>query len=548
MALPFVRKLANLDRYSLARANAGIYFNVVVGTRLRLQSDPNSSATAPLKIPTETAQWVELLAGPLTWLIQKHPTLSVVVGDHLGGEPKFLRMPTVDITRIIRVTSIQHRNDITQVLEREHSLPFDLLDTQVPLWRIIVVHVQADDTFFLLHVYLHVIGDGRSGMGLTQQLVERLNLQVQEQAQTQVKTPLSTVVVAPTAPLPPPLEERVRCSPGVITLAKAFTTGLLLPASVKKAIEPKYWGGECDATLEGPVITQMAIWYLTREETKQLIQVAKTRKTTVQSILYSASCFAMKAVYLSHLENEHEPKTSKDKIVFATPVSLRPLLSPPISAEVQGNFVSEIMTKGIHVKLDTEFWDLTNAYRDQVVKATSTKKGVQDLLEHTGLLEYLPNHPGGWEDFVRDYTVKELHGRLATIKLSNLGKGWDQSTSAPASISKESSSPESTSASSTVVYKIEDAVFSQSSCITCSAVTLNAATANGVLSMTCVWHKQTFKDREQVELFMKEFKRMVLQAIEPERKEYLFRDALLSSAITSAGANASASSVDSCNK
>ncbi|KAF9205410.1 hypothetical protein BGZ59_000493, partial [Podila verticillata] len=37
--LPLVRLVANLERYMLAQGNADIYYNVVIGTRLQLQSN-----------------------------------------------------------------------------------------------------------------------------------------------------------------------------------------------------------------------------------------------------------------------------------------------------------------------------------------------------------------------------------------------------------------------------------------------------------------------------------------------------------------------------
>ncbi|KAF9997626.1 hypothetical protein BGZ65_006786 [Modicella reniformis] len=523
-----VREVHNLERYSLARANAGIYYNVVVGTRLQLQS-------ATTQLPKDKTQWLEILTGPLSWLIQRHPALSVVVGDHLSAKPTFLRLPAIDLSRLVRVTTIQRHNEIRQVLEDEHTTPFDFLNHEIPLWRIVLVHITDDDSFYLLYNFQHVIGDGRSAMSLTEQLVQQLNIQAAAAAVTAAtastsaeNTRLPTVVTAPNDPLPPAIEMRVNCQPPLPMLLKEAALGLLLPAFVKKSLESKYWAGEFDANLNVPNETQVEGCFFTQEETLQIIQTSKIRQTTVHSILFTAANFAIKSIFLSQVEGEGEnmkPTTTKDKLSFATPVSLRALISPTIDPSDQGSYTSELITKDIQILLESEFWNVTQTYRNQVVKGTTTEKGVRHMLEHAGLLEYLPKRPGGWEDFLQSQVAQEPHGRLATLKLSNIGKSWDQPSSSSSSTSSSSSSSEQ---QPVVTFKVQDAIFSQSASVTSSAFTLNAATANGALSIITTWQKATFSSRERGELFMKEFKRILLQATEPKRQVYLFREAVIS--------------------
>ncbi|KAG0058596.1 hypothetical protein BGZ93_003004, partial [Podila epicladia] len=58
--LPLVRPVANVERYTLAQGNTDIYYNVVIGTRLQLQSN--------LKWPQDKDQWITLLSPALAWL------------------------------------------------------------------------------------------------------------------------------------------------------------------------------------------------------------------------------------------------------------------------------------------------------------------------------------------------------------------------------------------------------------------------------------------------------------------------------------------------
>ncbi|KAG0241296.1 alcohol acetyltransferase [Mortierella sp. GBAus27b] len=509
MTLTPDRKVHSLERYSVARSNVGTYYNVSVGTRLKLQSNGNAQA-----MPADKEQWLQLLKGPLTWLIQNHPTLSVTVGDHLSGTPTFYRLPSVDLSKLLRVTRIQQRSEIAKVLEDEHATVFDLSNQEVPLWRVVVAHVSEDESFYLIYTFQHVIGDGRCAQVLTEQLVHQMNVQAGSD-----NTQLPTVVISSNKALPLALEQRINTRPPISTLLKEASFGLLLPAFIKKLFEPKYWAGEFDATLDVPHECLASVFHLTQQETSQLVKAAKAHNTTVQAILFTASNFAIKSTFLSKVKFEHGskvPTTTKDKLSFSTPVSLRPLISPKVDVSEQGTFTSEIISKDIKIQLDTGFWDLTQSYRQRVVKDTTTPKGVSQLIHHIGLLEYLPKKAGGWEDFLKSQIVKEPHGRGTTLMLSNIGKAWDQ--------------PE-TEQGPPITFKVQDAIFSQSAGVTCSAFSISAATANGILSVSSTWQKATFSSRERGDLYLQEFKRILLQAIEPDRKTFIFRDAVVSSPV-----------------
>lgn len=519
--LTLVRPVGNLERYSMSRSNADLHYNVVVGTRL--QQQPQSSG--PQTIPQD-AQWLKLLAGPLAWLVQKHPSLSVVVDDHLSPHPAFLRMPSVDLSKVVRVTTIQHSNDVTKVLEEEHAKPFNFTDHSIPLWRIAVAHVKEDDTFFILYVFCHNIADGRSGVAFTEQLVERLNYEA-TRASSIMTHP--TVVASPTDPMPEPLEQRVNCFPSIPTLVKEAIFALFLPAPIKKALEKKYWAGEFDVTLEAPHETQVGYWRLTEDETRQVITAARKHRTTVHAILFSASVFATKAVFLSkkNSNNDDDDKdddkqssfsTSGDALVFTSPVSVRNLTHPRIDRHDLGCYSSEMTTRDIRIALDTCFWDLSKTLRDQIVQGTTTTGGVRRMLEQIGLLQFLPNHRGGWEEFLHGRVNKEQHGRQSTLELSNVGRAWEQAN-------KEDKEKEKLA-----VFKVVEGIFSQSAMITGPAVMLNAATANGVLTVVGTWQRATFSGREKGETMMKAFRRILIEATltttRQDKDEFTFRDAL----------------------
>ncbi|KFH62557.1 hypothetical protein MVEG_11950 [Podila verticillata NRRL 6337] len=471
--LPLVRLVANLERYMLAQGNADIYYNVVIGTRLQLQSN--------LRWPQDKGQWIALLSPALSWLVQQRPALSVVIGEHLSAHPTFRRLPHIDLNKIIRLDSIQHPEDIAKVMEAEHAQSFNIAHHEVPLWRIIVVHVKQDDTYYLLYNFQHSISDGRSGMMFSELLVERLNHEINS------PTPAATnLAIIPTSnePLPPSLEQRTDCRPSITTLIKELSMHHLLPEHLKRMLESKYWAGDIDALVKTSHETLVSYLALTQEETKTI------------------------SLFMSDASNRANPSTTKDKLSISTAVALRNMISPPIDKYDQGVYVSEAVTKDIRVELQTSFWGLSHMYGASVIQATQTTKGRKSLLEHLGLLEYLPKTQGGWEEYMVSQFKELQHGRETTVSFSNLGKAWDQ--------------PQDE-----VGFKVLDPVFSQSACTTSSAFTFSAATANNTLVVTNTWQKSTFATREKADKVLVEMRRIMLEAAAKE--DYTFYDSLASS-------------------
>ncbi|KAG0030660.1 hypothetical protein BGZ82_007328 [Podila clonocystis] len=469
--LPLVRPVANIERYTLAQGNTDIYYNVVIGTRLQLQQLSNGNGLK--QWPQDKDQWITLLSPALAWLVQERPALSMVIGDHLSNKPVFRRLPHIDLNKVIRLDSIEHPEEITKVIEAEHAQPFAIANHEVPLWRITVVQVKQDDTYYLLYTFQHSISDGRSGMMFSELLVERLNHEINNPTPVSLN---STIIPASNEPLPPSLEQCADCRPSTTTLFKEFTMQILLPGPLKRLVESK------------------------------IVAVAKAHKTTVNTMLFSASMFALKSLFLSDASDKINPSTTKDRLSFSTAVALRNMVSPPIDKYAQGVYISEAVNQNIKVKLETSFWGLSHKYGASIIQATQTPKGSKKLLEHVGLMEYLPKTQGAWEEFMVGQFKKLQHGRETTVRFSNLGKAWDQ--------------PQEQD----IGFKVLHPVFSQSASSINSAFTFNAATANNTLVITNTWQKSTFETREKADRVLAEMRRIMLEAAEKEN--YSFRDSL----------------------
>ncbi|KAF9579868.1 hypothetical protein BGW38_003698 [Lunasporangiospora selenospora] len=556
--LQTVRAIDGLERYNVTRSNAGIYNNVSMTLRIHV-SDKDSFLPLPLADLTH-AHWTRLLSEPFRDLIKRHPSLALCVGEHRSTAPMFLRLDTIDLAQQIRLVAPRDypsngRSDIVKaVLEEEHNLVFQLDDQTRPVWRVTIIPpfskgsrdqakddqgIQDVDSFYLVYTFHHVIADGRSAMALTEQLVQLLNRHVQTLGSLTLPTKLDFVLdLRPTATtdgsttedtsitIPPSIESIVDCSPSIRTLIWEASRAILLPASWKKALEPRYWAGQVDSSLDLYANeTRLNVVRFSKAETKKVMEAAKTRGTTVQAILTLAALFAAKAVFMTETNDQpaaispqSTTDTTKEKeeegLVFSTPVSLRSLLplcgGPKVDGDAQGNYVSEILHRAIQIRAETEFWQTSAQFRQEVIRATTTLRGLQELLEHFGMIKLLRNkEEGDWERFMVERVNKDQHGRKASIKLSNLGRGWDQE--------EEEEEEEETVQESRQgpVFSTREALFSQSSGVTASALTMGVATAKGNMSVCTTWQASAFHGREVVDAYARLFKQIVFLAIQP---------------------------------
>ncbi|KAF9202750.1 hypothetical protein BGZ49_007101 [Haplosporangium sp. Z 27] len=509
MPLEFLGNVDILGRHFITQSNVNFYTNFAVATRLQFHPSEQNKGVSSLYSWTSLQEWLQLLSGPLHHLINLHTSLNVVIGDRFTGAPKYLRLGSIDLSKCVRVAPIKTIPEVAQVLEYEHNLAFDLSDHTVPLWRITIAPI-ADEpsSFYFIFIMQHSVFDGRSGMMLNEQIIERLNLQAKEaDTITIVNSGKATVVpITSTKPVPPSYNQLVKCKAPLGLMASMIAENVLLPTFIKRAFEKKYWAGEVDASEEIPREIELILTQFSREETSKLIQATKRHSTTIQSILYTASMFAMRSVFLSD--------NNSDGFVFMTPVSARPYLPASVGDTELGNYALRVMHYNIRVEDLSEFWDMTHKYRKQIIHGTS-ESGRQEYNDIFGMLEYLPKNDGGYEKMLRGELQKFQHGREATLNISNIGRGWSQFKDTPVSGTVTEHDE----------FLVKEGVFSTGIVLTGTPIEMTVTTASGVMTIVTSWSRGALKGRARGELYVNEFKRILFEATEHDRETYLFKDA-----------------------
>ncbi|KAG0030552.1 hypothetical protein BGZ81_002509 [Podila clonocystis] len=364
----YLRPLDPSERLLLAMHNTKVYNNVQVGARLQLKNVSNHPTTKT--IPTCKAQWLELLASPLVWLVQQHPSLAVVIGDHLSGKPAYWQLPTVDLAQLVYYETIQLAAQMCAVIEAKHTLSFDIANQNMPLWRLFVVYILEDDTFFLILCFHHAIADASSFVALSEQLVERLNLEAAAMVNNSILSRGDVDMVVPSSdkPLPPSLEMRVNCKPGLRSILSVLGP-ILMPGFIRRFVETQYWAGDFDACADDPHETQVGYVVLSEVETLHALKAAKKHNMTLHALLMTAAVFATKAVFMS---SESDASVAGENVVLrtGTVVNVRQLVTPMIDRFDHGNYASDTLHKDVSVEMDTSFWEVAQFYAQELtVKA-----------------------------------------------------------------------------------------------------------------------------------------------------------------------------------
>ena len=123
----------------------------------------------------------QLIFPALRDAIDKHPALAVTVAASDTPAPYFERIEKVDLREVTSFEKLssdesKETDQLDQLLSDQHSRGFKM-DGR-PLWRVVVLeklHVEHELIVDIAFIWHHVIGDGRSGLGVLSTILQSLN-------------------------------------------------------------------------------------------------------------------------------------------------------------------------------------------------------------------------------------------------------------------------------------------------------------------------------------------------------------------------------------
>ncbi|OQD83750.1 hypothetical protein PENANT_c015G07286 [Penicillium antarcticum] len=251
----------------VARHQVGFYLNVAVSATYTL---PNSF-TAPIK---------DYVYQACEAAIAEHPSLSAIVADDHTQDPYFVRLPQIDLDKVVsfkvRQPSLLGTEangeptpdlDLQALLAGQHNLPFKALD---PLWRLCILQDTGNKQHFTAaFVYHHAIGDGTSGKAFHQTLLRALSAAPSDDPKTVITPPQKSML---------PNIETIHS----MNLSMWYLTKKLFQAKIYSRRDEGLWTG---AKIRKPTQTRLRLVPFSETIVTALRHLCRQENTTITAFL-----------------------------------------------------------------------------------------------------------------------------------------------------------------------------------------------------------------------------------------------------------------------
>lgn len=251
----------------------------------------------------------------LAAVIKQHPILSAIPVDQDSEFPRFARLPTIDLGKLVKRVFRKWRykgngrdQELDELLEAQLNIPFVIDDGPLPFWRLFLLFSPlSPNDFVVTIVYHHGIADGMSGAIFHNSFLSALR--------SDHRPLLSPIVLSPGMPLLPNLE-----------LVHDLDDN---PYQEQESDQTALWSGKA---MQAPIVGHFRSTVIPKSIADRFIRACRTRDTTVTSavqVILAATLF-------------HVIPTQYTLLRSATPVNLRPRLPTPINEFSMGVFIDTV--------------------------------------------------------------------------------------------------------------------------------------------------------------------------------------------------------------
>ena len=251
-----VRPLGILERIFQIWHDIDYYYNVGFTIRYKIPINLSLDSSTSSSISDETKNIIlRILYPTLEKTILKEPSLAVSLTDVYTSNPLFIRLPEIDLSRVIRFVVINDDEDIKQLLEEEHAKKFNVEDSSIPLWRIIVGIKKSSEemrdnwNLLICIVWHHSIGDGKSALVFYSSFQEFL-LEILSKNDNSLKdssNELTSKITLPqqsATPFCKPLEQCIDLNCSLSFLIKEAFKEFVIPKFLKGKLLKGCWLGD----------------------------------------------------------------------------------------------------------------------------------------------------------------------------------------------------------------------------------------------------------------------------------------------------------------
>jgi hypothetical protein len=282
----------------------------------------------------------EAVFSALAAVIQQHPILSAVPNDQESHFPRFVRLPTIDLRKVVESVFRKlpydgngRDQELDEFLEDRLNVPFNTESNPLPFWRVLVLIGQSSQPEFIVtFIYHHGIADGMSGVIFHDSFLSALN----------AKRPglEGQIIVSPRMPLLPNLEIVHDLDEDPNRRPDFDRSGL--------------WSGD---VMQSPVVGRFRSSVFRESTTDQLVQACRTKGTTV-----TATIQVILAISLFR-----SLPTSFARLRSVTPINVRHLLRAPIDCSSMGVYIDLVKDSYHREELRSFSWSEARGAREIIV-------------------------------------------------------------------------------------------------------------------------------------------------------------------------------------
>lgn len=322
-------------------------------------------------------------------MVSNHPILGVTVIDEDTVEPKWVRLETIDLTKIVSTVEADPNSNLDMAVEEGHRMEFDQLGT-LPLWRIIVAVQESKSTtgqetlsFAIGYFFHHAIGDGISGAAFHLSFLDALN-----NVSHGLLGVTETTITVPKTPLLPTIEMSVR-----FPLSIWFTVKMIFTTFVYSREDPLHWWGPLVTTTppqHRPTV-KVRSFSLPYELVVKLVAQCRKEATTVTALFSVLVARKFALMYPSHSRFTGSIPFSLRKVTGHTVRDMGCFLSGlPLlfssESKLPSGYISCASDPETSLAQDTKLWESARASKALIISGSSST-----VDQPIGLLKFVKN-------------------------------------------------------------------------------------------------------------------------------------------------------------
>ncbi|EJD49619.1 hypothetical protein AURDEDRAFT_150454 [Auricularia subglabra TFB-10046 SS5] len=394
-----LRPLSKMEMYSSYRQHLGIYRCVIF--TCRYTTSPSSSPAT--------------LYAALARVITKHPMLRVGILGQDTDNALFSHVLRVDLRNHVEFRTLdkaegaEYNQALSDVQAWCHDQLFEEVESRPP-WRIIVARPSAQSEFEdVVFRYHHSLMDGTSGKLFHEGLLAALNDVGDVSAEPQY-----VLDFLDSPALPEGQEDAVPFTVGAMFMVGTLWSNLA-PRFLRPA-KPTVWHGK-PIDFSHPHKARVLAVDVPAEDVANLVAACRSHNTTVTALFHALILTSL----ARRLPASEAPAPA---FVAATPINLRPWLSPSVDATLKDSLRVLVSNTTHHFpasvtgplrdasgnELDALIWKAAQKIKADIRARTSTLPA-DDVVS---LMKYISS----WKNY---FLEKDGQPREATWELSNVG-------------------------------------------------------------------------------------------------------------------------------